>query len=206
MRPVFLSLLVIGLGILGWLFLARPQAKASAPRQQAIAVSKHSETFNAAVSSLLADYNRLSENFVSWDSAAAASSAGALVEKIKLFPLEELKKDSGGIFETASLFVDNVRSNAEAIAAEKNIRSQREAFNDLTDNLYQLLNTVRYDSKVLYLQECTMAFDDTKAGYWLSEQEAIRNPYLGLHDPQYGKGMLKCGETKTKLDHTGASE
>jgi hypothetical protein len=48
-----------------------------------------------------------------------------------------------------------------------------------------------------------MAFDDTRPGQWLSKEEIIRNPYLGLHDPHYGKGMLKCGETKTVINHTG---
>jgi hypothetical protein len=206
MRPIFLLLLVAGIGIIAWMILSRPVEKAPAPRQQAIAVSKHSESFNNAVSSLLSNYNKLSENFVSWDSAAAQSNAATLMENITALPLEELKKDSGGIFETASLFIENAKGNAQAINSEKSIRPQREAFNEMTDNLYQLLNTVRYDREVLFLQECPMAFDDTKAAFWLSEKEEIRNPYLGLHHPTYGKGMLKCGETKTKMNHTGANE
>ena len=206
MRPIFLFLLVAGVGIVAWMVVSRPTEKKPEVRQEAIAVSKHSENFNGAVASVLSMYNELSENFVTWDSSAAMSNASTLMDNINKLPLDELKKDSGGIYETALLFVENAKGNAQAIASEKGIRPQREAFNDMTDNLYQLLNTVRYDRDVLYLQECTMAFDDTKAAFWLSGKKEIRNPYLGLHHPTYGKGMLKCGETKTKMNHTGADE
>ena len=44
-----------------------------------------------------------------------------------------------------------------------------------------------------------MAFNDTEPGLWLSKTEAIRNPYLGLHHPKYGKAMLVCGEVKDEI-------
>lgn len=203
MRSIFLFLLLTGVGIIAWLILSRPGQKQPDTKQAAIAVSKHAEGFNNAVAGAMAAYNTISENLVAWDSAAASANAAKLAEAINSLPLDDLKKDSSAIYETAQLFVENVKGEAEAIASEKNIRAQREAFSSLTDNFYQFLNVVQYDRNVLYLQECPMAFDDTKAAQWLSEKEEIRNPYLGLYHPTYGKGMLKCGETKTKLNHTG---
>jgi hypothetical protein len=48
-----------------------------------------------------------------------------------------------------------------------------------------------------------MALDNYEnAAYWLStdaEMEKRRNPYLGLHDPKYKSGMLKCGSTKDSV-------
>lgn len=205
MRPIFLFLMLagVGVGIIAWLFLSRPDKKDSGAVQVAIAVSKHGEGFNNAVDSALTAYSIISENLVAWDSTAASENAARLAEVINNLPLDELKKDSAAIYETAQMFVENAKGEVQIIASEKNIRTQREAFSSLTDNFYQFLNVVQYDRDVLYLQECPMAFDDTKAAQWLSEQEEIRNPYLGLYHPRYGKGMLKCGETKTKLNHTG---
>lgn len=203
MRPIFLFLLLAGVGIIAWLVLSRPGQKQSDTRQTAIAVSKHGEGFNNAIAGAMAAYNTISENLVSWDSTAASANAARLAEAMNSLPLDELKKDSSAIYETAQLFVENAKGEAQAIASEKSIRAQREAFSSLTDNFYQFLNVVQYDRNVLYLQECPMAFDDTKAAQWLSEKEEIRNPYLGLYHPTYGKGMLKCGETKTTLNHTG---
>ena len=204
MRPILILLLLVGAGIVLWLVLARPQKREEPEKQQAIVVSKHSASFNSALTTALNDYNKLSEQFVNWDSTAANATAQALIKDMENVPMNELQKDSSAIYETAIMFVDNVKGDAQTIANEKNIRPQREAFNSLTENFYQFLNTVRYDQQKLYLQECPMAFDDTKPGLWLSEKEEIRNPYLGLHHPTYGKGMISCGETKTELNNTGA--
>jgi hypothetical protein len=204
MRPIFLFIFLIlaGVGIIAWLVLSRPAQKQLETKQSAITVSKHSEGFNNAVSGVLDMYNNISESLVAWDSAAASANAAKLTEGLNAVPLDNLKKDSG-IYETAQMFVENAKGEIQTIASEKSIRTQREAFHSLTDNLYQFLNVVQYDREVLYLQECPMAFDDNKTAQWLSEKEEIRNPYLGLYHPTYGKGMLKCGETKTKLNHTG---
>ena len=203
MRPIYLFLFLAGVGIIVWLVVARPGKKTDATRQEAITISKHTPAFNAGIAGFLRDYNKLSEQFVNWDSTGAAATAQTLIKDMESINLDELKKDSAVIAETAAMFVENVKGDLQTIATEKNIRSQREAFNSLTDNFYQFLNTVKYDREPLYLQECPMAFDDEKAGLWLSEKEEIRNPYLGLHHPMYGKGMLSCGETKTTLNNTG---
>lgn len=206
MRPLLIFLLLTGAGIIAWLIVARPAKKETAPKQEAIAVSKHSAGFNSAVAIALTDYNKLTESFVAWDSAASSTAAGQLINDLNQLNLDDLKKDSSGIYETAVSFIDNAKGDAQTIATEKGIRSQREAFNSLSDNFYQFLNMVRYDRQALYLQQCPMAFDDNKAGLWLSQQKEIRNPYLGLHHPTYGKAMLTCGETKLKLNNTGTKE
>lgn len=203
MRPIILFLLLAGIGIITWLILARPGKKDEAPKQQAIAVSKHTPGFNHSVASALSHYYTMTEGFVKWDSAEVNNYAAQLKTKLDSFRLDDLKNDSSGIYETALGFVDNARNDAKAITTEAGFRQKREAFNSLSDNLYQFLNTVKYDREKLYLQECPMAFDDTKPGLWLSQKQEIRNPYLGLKDPRYGKGMLVCGETKQTINHTG---
>lgn len=204
MRSILIFLALVGAGLIAWLVLARPKKNDPETKQEAIAVSKHSAAFNNSIATALADYNKLIESFVNWDSTTSASISKQLIDDLGKLNLDELKKDSSGIYETAASFVENAKGDAQTISTEKGIRPQREALNSLTDNFYQFLNTVKYDREKLYLQQCPMAFDDTKPGLWLSEKEEIRNPYMGLHHPTYGRGMISCGETKIKLNNTGA--
>ena len=44
----------------------------------------------------------------------------------------------------------------------------------------------------LYYQYCPMAFNN-KGAYWLSNEEAIRNPY-------FGDKMLKCGLVERDIE------
>ena len=194
MRPILLFLALSGAGIITWLILARPDKKTEAPKQAALVVSKHSDSFNRAISTLLGDYEKLSELFVAWDSVAVSPAAQTMLQNVNGMNMEDLKKDSSAIYETAVAFIENIKGDLQTIASEKGIRPQRETFNNMTDNLYQLLNTVKYDREKLYLQQCPMAFDDVQSASWLSRENKIRNPYLGLKDPRYGKGMLSCGE------------
>jgi hypothetical protein len=205
MRAIVIFLVLAGAGTITWLVAARPNKKEDSGKPKAITVSKHSQSFNEGVASTLDDYSKITEYFVNWDSAGAVMATTAFIKDLDNTVLDELKADSA-IYLTAQTFIDNAKGDAETIVSEKGIRQQREAFNSLTDNLRQFLNTVKYDREKLYLQECPMAFDDTKPGQWLSRYDSIRNPYLGLRDPQYGRGMLHCGETKATINHTESRE
>ena len=163
---------------------------------------RHSAEFNRSIESLMGSYYQLSEAFVNWDSINAATLSKRVKERLDSLPMEELKKDSSS--ETAIGILDGAKNDLNAINAAADITSKRHAFNALSDKLFLLLNTVRYDRKKLYLQECPMAFNDEDPGHWLSPVDSIRNPYLGLHHPRYKGGMVECGETKEIINFTGA--
>lgn len=164
-------------------------------------LSAHSQTFNDSMNALMNDYYNLSEAFVNWDSVEVAKNARSLQEKLGSFSLEEIKKDSSAALNAAqALFDMNLKS--EGIATQGNFTIKRQIFNDLTEKLYSFLHDVRFDEKKIYLQECPMAFNDTIPGDWLSQTDSIRNPYLGLHHPKYGKAMIDCGSTKATIDFT----
>src|SRR5919112_1443628 len=61
---------------------------------------------------------------------------------------------------------------------ENNIEAKRKSFQMISDNMYDLLRTVRYDNEIVYHQYCPMAFNDAGA-YWLSKTGDIKNPYFG---------------------------
>jgi hypothetical protein len=74
----------------------------------------------------------------------------------------------------------------------KLLDEKRRSFQMISDQLYDLVRTVRYDRQVVYHTFCPMAFNDEGA-YWLSNSSDIKNPY-------FGPKMLTCGEVKDSLD------
>jgi hypothetical protein len=165
------------------------------------APSRHSSEFNRSIEGLMNSYYQLTEAFVNWDSTNAATLSKKVKERMDSLPMEELKKDSSS--ETAIGILDGAKNDLNSINAAADITSKRHAFNALSDKLFLLLNTVRYDRQKLYLQECPMAFNDEDPGHWLSPVDSIRNPYMGLHHPRYKGGMVECGETKEIINFTG---
>ena len=165
--------------------------------------SKHSNSFNSSVQLAMDSYHNLTEAFVNWDSLEIIRKSGEL----------ERKLDSINFFgfnpETITAPVDTLnlaKKDLQAMALDKAITDKRHNLNSLTQHLYAFLETVQYDDKKIYLHQCPMAFNDTEPGDWLSESEDIRNPYLGLHHPKYGKAMIDCGDTKATIDFTSRKQ
>lgn len=161
--------------------------------------SKHPASFNSSVQSAMDSYGALTEAFVNWDSSAVDRHSQEL--KVKL--------DSINFYgfnpETITAYVDTLdlaRKDLQAMTANKDITSKRHDLNALSGHLYSFLEQVKFDASKVYLQQCPMAFNDTVAAAWLSETDSIRNPYLGLHHPKYGKAMLECGSTISTIDFT----
>ena len=165
-------------------------------------VSKHSSAFNNSVEMILMNYYSLSEAFVNWDTSRINTYSNSLKIALDSIDMDELLTDSivhSAAFESLS----NARVEIGSIIADPSLEEKRASFNLLSDNLKNLLITIKYDKQKIYWQECPMAFDDTKPGYWLSPVDSIRNPYLGTKHPKYHSGMLECGGTKEVIDFTG---
>lgn len=79
---------------------------------------------------------------------------------------------------------------ATTLKAVPDLEDKREAFEDLSKIMYEVVNT--YGAKtVVYKQYCPMALED-KGAYWLSVNKEIKNPY-------FGNKMLECGEVQQVL-------
>jgi hypothetical protein len=170
------------------------------PAEKKVA-SQHSAGFNGSFDAMMGDYYALTEGFVNWDSNAVNARAAALHKSLNNLSLNDLKKDSAAYL-TAQETAKSTITTVEEIGKAADITSKRRNFNTLSQNIYDLLRAVKYDEKKLYLQECPMAFNDTEAGVWLTDKgsDVIRNPYLGLHHPKYGKSMIECGSNKSTID------
>lgn len=202
MRRLLFILLILGVSAAVWFVVFRKKDKKDeGPNQQPIAQSRYSATFNQSISNAMDNYYALSEALVNWDSTKLNTLANSLNQRLDSIQWNELEKDTTGIATTAKSSVDNAKNDVQTILQQKGMEAQRRGFQSLSNNLYDFLRVVQYDAEKVYLQECPMAFNDDETAQWLSNKPQIRNPYLGLYHPKYGKGMLVCGETKDSLNY-----
>lgn len=199
MRKYGLALLLI-IAVVVYLkfFKEDDKPKVKAPKQQPVAVSKYSDTFNSSVNNALNVYYSLSESFVNWDSEGVNTNGAALQEIIAAIAFDEIRRDTV-IHQTAVSYLEAFKPDLAAITSNVDITTKRRSFHSFSQNFYDLLRTVRFDGSTVYMQECPMAFNDTETASWLSRSSAIRNPYLGVQHPKYKSAMLECGETKDSL-------
>ena len=81
-----------------------------------------------------------------------------------------------------------VRTQAIGVVILAALDLQRAAFNDVSVNLWKVVEKAEKMDAPVYYQYCPM-----KNGYWLSKEKDIKNPY-------YGSSMLTCGKVvETKL-------
>lgn len=170
-------------------------AETEAPKKdEPLSQSKNSKTFNSDFDHFLTVYLHLKDRLVLSNDTLAIVSAKELKNAADSLKLTDLKADQS-IVEMAKGYVESIGAEAMALSDQKDIEEMRKSFQVISDNMYDLVRTVRYDQQVLYHQFCPMAFKDQGA-YWLSASNDIKNPY-------FGKKMLTCGEIKDSIDFRG---
>lgn len=155
--------------------------------------SVNSDTFNLVFGKMLDSYFQLKDHFIKENDTLITQSTAQLLADINATDgvLGELKADSS-IISTAKTYTTGITNELAAVKQEKDIEERRKSFQVLSEQLYDLIRTVKYDRAVVYHQYCPMAFNDAGA-FWLSNSSDIRNPYLP-------KKMLICGEVKDSID------
>ncbi|MBP7557868.1 MAG: DUF3347 domain-containing protein [Chitinophagaceae bacterium] len=201
---ILLLIIIVGAGSIYLIYFRGGKRNPKGPKPVPMAVSKHSDAFNTSVQQVLAAYYGLSEALVNWDTASSTAKGTALLLALDSLRLDELKADTTGIYQSAADPLQNARAATQTLLQAANLEARRHAFQNISENIRLLIIVVRYDREKLYWQECPMAFGEDEAANWLSKSPEIRNPYLGLHHPDYKDGMLGCGETKATIDYTAA--
>ena len=128
---------------------------------------------------LLNSYYDVKNALVSGDANVAASKATALLSVVKSVDAKKLSEKDKKAFAPLK---DKLVLDAEHIAESKDVDHQRDHFSTLSTNVYALAKAIKLADKPVYYDYCPM-----KKMYWLSEEQAIKNPY-------YGKAMLTCGK------------
>ena len=168
-------------------------------KAQALKASIHSATFNNSIDTMMNSYFNLKTAFVEADMLMAKTAAKKFLVIADSIKLDELKKDTSGIAETANMQLNDIKANAESLLKQMNITEMRQDFRMVGESIYPLLKTIHYRGKTLYWQNCPMAFGEGKEANWISNTDEIINPYLGKKDPEYKATMLHCGEVKDSI-------
>ena len=187
---------------IAWKFVFKKAKKDPGPEPVSLSVSKHSEEFNLSVNNIMTAYYGLTEAFVNWDTVAINKNSAELKAAVETVKLDEMKKDSA-IYPTVESQWGMLKSEIDGLIADVELYDKKESLNMLSQQLFDLLRIVKYDAAKVYYQECPMALNNYEnSAFWLSAEAADdkrRNPYLGLHDPKYGKAMLICGSTRDSV-------
>ena len=199
MRKLLAILFIAALVFGAWWIFFKDKSHNDGPKQQPLKVGKHSGEFNKSVGAVVTEYLSLKEAFVNADTTKIKAQEKKLIAAIDSIKIDELKKDTTGIFQSAQLLMGDIISNANAILKETDITEMRQDFRMVSENLFPLLKTIHYEGVKLYWQNCPMAFGEGKDASWLSNTEEIINPYLGKNHPEYKGTMLHCGEIKDTI-------
>jgi hypothetical protein len=181
-----------------WFFIKGDDAS-KGPKQAALEVGKHSVAFNTQVDTLMQAYFQISTALVDGDTTLARKATQQFIQLSDSFSLEELKKDTTSIFESAKMQIGDIKANALSLINQTDITEIRHDFRMIGESLYPFLKTIHYEGKKLYWQNCPMAFGEDKEANWISNSEEITNPYLGKNHPQYKATMFHCGEVKDSI-------
>jgi hypothetical protein len=165
-----------------------------AKKDEPLTQNRNSSEFTSKFTSFLESYYQLKDAFVLSNADMANTAANLLAKSADSLDLTSVKADSS-IMNMAKGYVETVVAEAKALPQEKDIEAKRKSFQMISDAMYDLIRTVRFDKDVVYHQFCPMAFNDAGA-YWLSSSADVKNPY-------FGKKMLTCGEVKDSIDFRG---
>ena len=209
MKKFLLVVVVLLIALAGaWYFGFKGKDKPADPKPEGLAVSKHSNSFNESMSKAMDSYYILTEAFVSWDTSKITTSLADLKISVDSIHIQEMQKDTA-IYPTVQGQWESIRAEILGMQADTALYEKREDLNMLSQQMFDLLRIVKYDAAKVYYQECPMALNNYESSaFWLStngENKARRNPYLGLHDPKFGKAMLACGTTRDSINFAGAS-
>ena len=138
----------------------------------------------ASINKTLANYYALKNALIADDGKNANVQAGELVKTVSALPMAKLNAKQHTIFMGLS---EKIKFDAQHINETKDVKHQREHFNDLSNNLFSLIKGLNANESTIYQQYCPMA-----KAYWLSDNAAVKNPY-------YGKSMLTCGKVSETL-------
>ncbi|MFT6797271.1 MAG: Cu(I)/Ag(I) efflux system membrane fusion protein [Maribacter sp.] len=70
-----------------------------------------------------------------------------------------------------------VTAHLEKIRVTNNLRQQRKAFKQVSEDMLKLMSTSKVHDSAIYVQHCDCA-ENYKAASWLSYQEQIKNPFF----------------------------
>jgi hypothetical protein len=135
------------------------------------------ETSKSEPAQLLSIYYDIKDALVSGNASTASAKAGDFVKALNSIDTKIVAEANR----------DALLKDIAVISTSKDLKEQRVSFAPFSENMIALAKTVKLSTEPVYQQYCPM-----KKASWLSNQQAIKNPY-------YGSSMLTCGSVKATL-------
>lgn len=129
------------------------------------------------------NYFAVKDALVKTDGNSTSTKAKELISSINAVKMDHLNAKVHVVWMKV---MQNLNTDAKIISETKDVQKQRDSFDTLSTNMYELIKVSKPESPVYY-QHCPMA-NDGKGANWLSKENAVKNPY-------YGSMMLTCGKT-----------
>lgn len=140
------------------------------------------------VTEIVRSYLAMKDALANDNDKDAATAGDAMVAAFEKFDKSSLTASQMKIYEDVE---SDAREHAEHIGKNGgNIKHQREHFEMLSKDIYELVKTFG-SGQQLYYDHCPM-YNNGKGADWISETKEIANPYLG-------KEMPNCGAIKEEL-------
>lgn len=162
--------------------------KSADPTTSQTTVTAENGQGNSGINDLVSAYLQLKNALANDNSSDAASASNNISESLKKVDVNSLTAEEKNMYQDVA---EDMKEHAEHIAANAdNITHQREHFETMSKDLYDLVKVAKAD-RTLYKDFCPM-YNNNKGGMWLSESKEIKNPYMG-------KEMPRCGEVQEEI-------
>ena len=140
------------------------------------------------VKEIVSSYLELKNAFTKDNDKDAAAAGNSMVQAFGKFDKASLTPQQSKVYTDIE---DDAKEHAEHIGKNAgNIKHQREHFEMLSKDIYQLVKTFG-SGQDLYYDHCPM-YNNNKGADWISETKEIKNPYLG-------KSMPNCGVIREEI-------
>lgn len=167
---------------------SKNQAKENSSAETETKMSEPATSDNA-VSDLLDGYLKIKNALVADNDKDAATAGSEMTKAFENFDKTSLTPEQTKVYNDIE---EDAKEHAEHIGANAgNIEHQREHFETLSQEMYDLVKSVGAGQK-LFLTHCPM-YNKNKGANWLSQTKEIQNPYLG-------QAMSTCGSVKEELN------
>lgn len=144
--------------------------------------------FKEQIGKLAIAYLAVKDAFVNTDPESVAAAAGGFQEQLGKVDMMLVK---GTAHEYWMEQLNALQAHSKNMIGQTDIEAQRRQFDFLSQALIHTVKAFGAEGDALYVQHCPMAFDNEGAD-WISDEEAIRNPY-------FGDKMMKCGTVLERL-------
>jgi hypothetical protein len=159
-----------------------------APAEKGIS---YADSTRHSLQQLLQAYYSLKDALVAADSVKAAAASLILGTTLDSLNLSSVQQKDTALYAEVASSPAIIKTAALNLNKAPGLEAQREIFETISDNVYELIKNLKPAGIETYHQYCPMAFND-KGAHWLSDTTQIRNPY-------FGKKMLTCGEVQEEL-------